>query len=276
MYGKSIELFLVNGTAESLITAELSNWNGKAIKIPRTEVSACDREDIKGVGVYFLFCKEDDGGDSVYIGEAENVLERLKQHLRDFQFDKEDYYWNTAVAFVGSALNKAHIRYLENCLVKVARECGRYKVLTKNTYSKTVLKESQIASMDEFTDNIKILIATLGYNVLTAIPQAADDTKYIFCRGSGAEAKGFISAGGVTVLKGSRVSDGTVPSFETRGKSYYRLRQQLESDGTIVNRLFQHDYEFNAPSAASAVVMGHTSNGYVDWKDENGIKLKDL
>ena len=37
-YGKAIELFLVNGTAESLITAELSNWNGKAIKIPRTEL----------------------------------------------------------------------------------------------------------------------------------------------------------------------------------------------------------------------------------------------
>lgn len=26
-YGKAIELFLVNGTADSLITAELSNWN---------------------------------------------------------------------------------------------------------------------------------------------------------------------------------------------------------------------------------------------------------
>ena len=37
-YGRAIELFLVNGTADSLITAELSNWNGKAIKIPRTEV----------------------------------------------------------------------------------------------------------------------------------------------------------------------------------------------------------------------------------------------
>jgi hypothetical protein len=48
-YGKAIELFLVNGTAESLITAELSNWNGKAIKIPRTEISSCDRDDIKGV-----------------------------------------------------------------------------------------------------------------------------------------------------------------------------------------------------------------------------------
>lgn len=36
-YGKSIELFLVNGTADSLITAELSNWNGKAIKIPASK-----------------------------------------------------------------------------------------------------------------------------------------------------------------------------------------------------------------------------------------------
>ncbi len=69
VYGKAIELFLVNGTAESLITAELSNWNGKAIKIPRTEVNSCGREDIKGVGVYFLMCQEDDGTDSVYIGE---------------------------------------------------------------------------------------------------------------------------------------------------------------------------------------------------------------
>ena len=51
MYGKSIELFLVNGTADSLITAELSNWNGKAIKIPRTEVQDCGREDITGPGV---------------------------------------------------------------------------------------------------------------------------------------------------------------------------------------------------------------------------------
>lgn len=57
-YGKSIELFLVNGTADSLITAELSNWNGKAIKIPRIEVSACNRDDIKQDGVYFFSAKK--------------------------------------------------------------------------------------------------------------------------------------------------------------------------------------------------------------------------
>lgn len=54
-YGESIELFLVNGTADSIITAELSNWNGKAIKIPRIEVATCNRDDISQAGVYFIF-----------------------------------------------------------------------------------------------------------------------------------------------------------------------------------------------------------------------------
>lgn len=53
-YGKTIEMFLVDGDFNGLVTAELSNWNGKAIKVPRTMVKGLDREDIRGVGVYFL------------------------------------------------------------------------------------------------------------------------------------------------------------------------------------------------------------------------------
>ena len=34
-------------------------------------MASCDREDLKQAGVYFLFCKEDDDSDSVYIAEAE-------------------------------------------------------------------------------------------------------------------------------------------------------------------------------------------------------------
>ena len=149
-YGKSIELFLANGTADSLITAELSNWNGKAIKIPRIEVSDCKRDDIKSAGVYFLFCKEEDDSDSVYIGESETIQERLNQHIRDYNADKEKFYWTTAVIFLGRDLNKALIRYLEDRFVQIARESKRYKVLTKNTYGKTVMKESQTAAMEEF------------------------------------------------------------------------------------------------------------------------------
>ena len=146
-YGKSIELFLVNGTADSLTIAELSNWNGKAIKIPRIEVSSCYREDITQAGVYFLFCKEDDGTDSVYIGEAENVKERLLQHLRDYQAEKEKYYWTTAVIFIGRDLNKALIRYLENRFVDIALFL----------ICRAMVIQQQMRSMQQFRQNRKHL-----------------------------------------------------------------------------------------------------------------------
>ncbi len=66
------------------------------------------------------------------------------------------------------------------------------------------------------------------------------------------------------------------PSLETRGKSYFKLRNNLVEEGVIVERVFARDYELNAPSAASAVILGHTSNGNVDWKTAEGLKLKDL
>lgn len=78
------------------------------------------------------------------------------------------------------------------------------------------------------------------------------------------------------MLKGSRVSDHTVLSFETRDKCYFQLRNRLIEDGTIVDAVFQADYEFSSPSAASAVVLGHTSNGNVDWKSSDRTPLKTL
>lgn len=275
-YGKTIEMFLVDGDASGLVTAELSNWNGKAIKIPRTMVKECTRDDIKGVGIYFLFCEEDGHG-AVYIGEAENVLERLNGHLRDYQSGKETYYWTTAVVLIGRDLNKALIRYLEDRIWSIINECGRLRNLTKNTYKKTVLKESQIASMEEFIDNVKVLLSALGYRALTPMPQADNDTIYLYCKSTkGTNAKGFASENGFTVLKGSTVSEDIVPSFVEHGSGYYRLRCELEESGVIKNGVFEQDYEFRVPSAASAVALGRTSNGNVDWKTEDGIKLKDL
>ena len=52
-YGKAIELFLVNGTADSLITAELSNWNGKAIKYPGQKSVPVNGRTSKALGSIF-------------------------------------------------------------------------------------------------------------------------------------------------------------------------------------------------------------------------------
>lgn len=87
-YGMTIEIFLVNGYTDGIVTAELSNWNGKAIKILRIMVKDSKREDIKLPGVYFLFCENF----SVSIGEAENVQDRLCIHISDYNSEKENYY----------------------------------------------------------------------------------------------------------------------------------------------------------------------------------------
>lgn len=284
-YGKSIELFLVNGSADSLITAELSNWNGKAIKIPRIEVASCNRDDITQAGVYFLFCKEDDGSDSVYIGEAENVKERLVQHLRDHQAEKEKYYWTTAVIFIGRDLNKALIRYLENRFVEIARACKRYTVLTKNTYKNTVMKESQIAVMEEFVDNVKTLISALGYKILEPLnkpvtfvddkrrEQDLEDLNLHLERtikGFGkVEADGVRTSEGFVVLQGSHIAtedDDTIPTV---------LKEQRRK-ASVVDGVLQEDVLFSSPSYAAMFVIGKSANGLTSWKDEDGRSLKEI
>ncbi|MDD6235652.1 MAG: GIY-YIG nuclease family protein [Lachnospiraceae bacterium] len=278
-YGKSIELFLVNGTADSLIIAELSNWNGKAIKIPRIEVSSCDREDITQAGVYFLFCKEDDGSDSVYIGEAENVKDRLVQHLRDYQSEKEKYYWSTAVIFIGRDLNKALIRYLENRFVEIARTSKRYLVLTKNTYRNTVMKESQIAVMEEFVDNVKILINALGYKVLEPFAQkdsstAAVDDELLYITSGSVNATGKVTAEGFVVFAGAIVNEKM--SVKSLSAGMQKQRQKLFDSSKVDDLVTTEDILFSSSSAAADFVLGYSVSGPKTWKTKDGRSLKEI
>ena len=284
-YGKSIELFLVNGTADSIVTAELSNWNGKAIKIPRIEVAACKREDITQAGVYFLFCKEDDDSNSVYIGEAENVKERLMQHLRDYNSEKEKYYWSTAIIFIGRDLNKALIRYLENRFVEIARELKRYLVLTKNTYRNTVMKESQIAATEEFIENVKVLLGALGFKVLEPLDKPDKSKNDRSDKEQNKELKlhlertikdvGKIEADGIrtsegfVVLQGSHVSPIDDDTISTSLKEQ-RKKANIESG------ILKEDILFSSPSYAAMFVIGKSANGLTSWKTSDGRSLKDI
>ena len=278
-YGKSIELFLVNGTADSLIIAELSNWNGKAIKIPRIEVSSCNRDDITQAGVYFLFCKEDDGSDSVYIGEAENVKDRLVQHLRDYQSEKEKYYWSTAVVFIGRDLNKDLIRYLENRFVEIARASKRYLVLTKNTYRNTVMKESQIAVMEEFVDNVKVLINALGYKVLEPFAQvdsspATVDDELLYITSGSVNATGKVTAEGFVVFAGATLNDKM--SVKSLSAGMQKQRKKLFVSSKVNNLVTTEDILFSSSSAAADFILGYSVSGPRTWKTKDGRTLKEL
>jgi hypothetical protein len=55
MPSATIKLFLPRGDAKSLRTAEISNWTGKAVAAPRTELDELlARDELEKAGVYIL------------------------------------------------------------------------------------------------------------------------------------------------------------------------------------------------------------------------------
>ena len=69
-FGKTIKIFLIDGDPNGRMSCEISNWTGKAYKIPRIKIKDCvDRNDLNTTGVYLLFGKNEDNEDLVYIGK---------------------------------------------------------------------------------------------------------------------------------------------------------------------------------------------------------------
>src|SRR5215212_308795 len=95
MTSATIKLFLPRGDAKSLRTAEISNWSGKAIAAPRTELEELfSREELDKPGVYILLGTDPiTNAPRAYVGEAEVLRERLKQH-------KSKEFWVAAIALV--------------------------------------------------------------------------------------------------------------------------------------------------------------------------------
>lgn len=121
----TVRIFLVKGSPTSVRTAEISNWTGKAVAGPRSQIEdILKRAEAGKPGVYFLAgVNPESGKDRVYIGEAEVIRNRIKGHLeRDF--------WKTVVFFVSKDenLTKAHIKYLEGKLIETARTVGSLRV----------------------------------------------------------------------------------------------------------------------------------------------------
>jgi hypothetical protein len=278
MPSATIKIFLVHGDPKRLRTAEISNWTGKAIAGPRTEFDAVlSRDESGSSGVYFLTGHDPDTGSSaVYIGEAESVRDRVKNHLdRDF--------WNHIVFFISKDenLTKSHIRYLEGRLIEQARQAGR--AMVKNGQgSGSKLPESDREDMEIFLEKIHQLLPALGVEVLvptSSKPEVKSEQELLSCEIHGLRATGHLTPSGIVVLAGSQA----VLEERASAQQYpwvVNARQRLKDEGTLCLEAgffrFAKDTEFSSPSAAAAVIHGGTANGRTAWKNKSGRTLKDI
>ena len=278
MNSATIKLFLPRGDAKSLRTAEISNWTGKAIAAPRTELDELfQREELDKAGVYILSGSDPlSGSPRAYIGEAEVIRERLKQH-------KAKEFWISAIVFVSKDenLTKALVRYLESRLLAEAAQVGRF-TLEQNQAGGSKLPESDREDMEVFLSRIRQLLPVLGSDILIPIAQPTAKQQpggVLFCRMKGAEARGHRTPDGFVVLKGSTAVLQERQSAQ-KWPAVIALRKQMIADGTLVPKNgfyeFTKDAAFSSPSAAAAVGEGGSANGLIEWRTKDGRVLKEL
>ncbi len=139
--GKNIRIYLADGSVSGIRHGEIVNWTGQALACPRARFNEIrDWPEVKRPGIYFLFGQDEESGqDSVYVGEAENVFDRLCSHINTKNF------WTELVAFTSKDdhLTKAHVRYLESRLVSIALNAGRYAIENSASPTTTFFAKSR-------------------------------------------------------------------------------------------------------------------------------------
>jgi hypothetical protein len=147
--GKTIRIYLVDGTPTGTLTAEIVNWTGKLVVFSRSQLGdVAKRDEAHRTGMYFLCSADPENSlrEWVYIGEVDGVLKRLAIHTRDERKD----FWERTVIVVSKDenLTKAHVRYLESRLIQMAREASRARVVNDTSPPIPFLPEPAVADME--------------------------------------------------------------------------------------------------------------------------------
>lgn len=287
---KTFNLFLMDGEVTGRIKCTLPSWSGLAYKVPRTYLDKCkNRAQLKQCGVYFLFGKNDDDEDEVYIGQAgirkngEGVLFRVNEHLKD------DFYFSEAVMFTTSdnSWRPTEISYLENKFTNLAIDTDRYKVRNGNDPNPGNVTEEKEAELEVYVDQFKMMLGVLGYKIFvplvkTQTPAAKeqDDNELVLSLSrkikrshKSIEAHCKRTNEGFVVLMGSQIEETDSDAIPDTIKE---LRQRCKQNNEIKDGVLTKNYLFKSPSYAASFVLGMTTNGKTDWKTEDGKSLKDL
>jgi hypothetical protein len=274
---QTIQIFLPDGSPTSIREAEITNRLVKAIVFPRNKIQeVAKREMVSYTGLYFLFGQsEDDAKPLVYIGEGENCFKRILSHNR-----KKDFWTHCVIVTTKTdEYTKTDAKFLEHFCLEKAKEVGRYNIENDTGSKQPSLSESRRFDLLDNFETANILLATLGYSVFEATSKKANNSDNVFSiKRVGALAMGEYTDEGMVILKGSEARIKESLSFSN---TLSILRQNLLKEGVLTKKneklyVFTQNYVVGAPSKASDLIIGNSTNGWIEWKDKNGKTLDEL
>lgn len=279
---KTLQIFLPQGSPSGIRIAELTTRIVQAVACPRTGLDELfRRSESRHVATYFLLGGSDgDAKPEAYIGQTEDLVGRLKSH------DANKEFWHTVIFWISRthSFTQAHIRWLEWKGIAAAREANRYNITNGNCGSEPFATEAMLADLDEIFETGSILLEALGHPLFRPFVErkskedsSAAETEW-FLKGPDASAKGIYTSDGFVVFADSSCRKEVVPSAQ--GTFVTNKREQLLASGILKDDgkhlIFTEDTPFNSPSGAAMVVLGRTANGWLEWKNSNGVQIDQI
>jgi hypothetical protein len=284
--GKKLTVYMIDGTEYGPRFSEIGNWVGKAIYSPRSAVNKIiSRDEFDNPGIYCLKGDPNDEAfdEKIYIGEAENIRARLKQHLSD---PKKDF--KELIFFISKdeLLTKTQIRYLESRLVQLAIGAKSAEIDNGNSPSLPTLHEADISDMEYFLEQMKLILPVMGFRFLISSTVSSESkqeastptTEEVFLiKTQSFNAQMKETNQGYIVSKGSEGKKGLSNSCT---ETYRNMRRKLLETEIMIPEgdklVFTEDTVFNSPSAASNMVLGRNSNGFTEWVNKAGKTFKEV
>lgn len=268
--GRTISIYLPDANPQSIKICDFLDSIVEAISIPRAKFDdASNISELYQPGIYFLIGEKDEvGKPSVYIGESEVLLTRLNEH------NKMKEFWNLVICFVSEKnnLNKAHIKYLEYRACEQAKSVNKCILVNNNNPTESRLTNQDRDFTLRFFDELKIIIATLGYPIFEHSKLTKKNMYY--CKSKNADAVGEYTEEGFIVNKGSKCNIDEADSIPQSVKIFRASllnKEILKEDNGVY--LFQENFTFSSPSTAASVVLGRSANGWTEWKSKDGKTL---
>lgn len=268
---KRLEIIFHNGEPEGIRIYIRHLSTIKAFVIPRIFLNEAKKlTGVDNPGVYFLI--NDDAGSlsKIYIGQTRNGISRLDDHNA-----KKDF-WNKAILFLADSQHFTLniISGLEKYAIQKAIDANRYQVDNK-AVPKYKISEYDEPLVEEIYEEIEFIMATLGFRMNGS---TAQQNQPVFTTSRrGVVGRGTYSGESFDVLPGSEID----MLKAVRIESYNAKRQEYINDGTIVQKEDGKYYltkiiTFKTPSGASDFVLGGSTNGWAEWKDQDGKTLDQL
>ena len=262
---RSINIFLLDGDPNGIRVAQISMSTIQAMAFRRNQLTRAKSTfaEIGRPGVYILLASSDEEPThkQAYVGESENVRQRLDTHNSSDRGKRGGGFWDDTIVLVSKDenLTKSHARYIEHCMIRDAQRNPIWVLPNRQKPSSDAgrLPLADRAAMDEFVTQARILVGVLGCDLFRvfsgepiikmvdsmskSVSEVTSNEIFSFS-GQGYEAKMKLSqSGDYVVLAGSRARVKTTKSIP-RGIETLRgtlvKRDILRQDGDLP-RLFR-------------------------------------